>query len=515
MHLLTFLFGLITSESPSATFTNPVIYEDFADNDVSVGPDGEYYLSASNMHYSPGAPILRSSNLVNWELIGHSVPSLSWSAKYNMTDGTAYTGGTWASTMRYRNSTGLWYWIGCIDFWTTYVYTASVVSGPWALSGTINSCYYDCGLHIDDDDIMYVVHGNTNVNMSQLSTDGFHEVKTQQIYTTPSGYSGVEGNRMYKRNGSYYILDDSPGDAATWIWKSLTPWGPWTSKLLQKAINGPLPDGGSPCQGSLVETSTGNWYFMSFIWAYPAGRMPILAPITWGADDFPILMAVNGSWGASYPNPLPPSPTPSWLRTDTFSEPVLGVDWEWNHNPDPTKYSVNNSLTLSTATVTSNFYLARNTLTHRIHGPFPVGTVHLDFTNMADGDRAGLAAFRDNSSYIGIVRDSGVYTLEMVTGISQNSSANWATISNGSVVASTNISSTKEVWLRTSIDARSSGTKLAEFYYSLDGTNFTQLGGSASLVTDWEYFMGYRYGIFNYATKALGGSVLVKSFTSA
>ena len=56
------------------SFQNPVVYEDFADNDVSVGPDGLYYFSASNMHYSPGAPILRSGDLVNWELIGHSVP---------------------------------------------------------------------------------------------------------------------------------------------------------------------------------------------------------------------------------------------------------------------------------------------------------------------------------------------------------------------------------------------------------------------------------------------------------
>jgi beta-xylosidase len=243
--------------------------------------------------------------------------------------------------------------------------------------------------------------------------------------------------------------------------------------------------------------------------------MPILAPITWGSDGFPILTTVNGSWGTSYPDPLPASSTPSWLGTDTFPGTALDVHWEWNHNPDSTKYSVNNGLTLSTATVTTDLTHARNTLTHRIHGPLPVGTVHIDFTNMADGDHTGLAAFRDNSSYIGISRSDTTYTLEFVTGISQNSSANWATISNGTVSATKDLSGTKEVWLRTSIDAQASGTHLAEFYYSLDGTAFTQLGGSAELVTGWQYFMGYRFAIFNYATKALGGSVLVKSFTSA
>ena len=135
-------------------FQNPVVYEDFADNDVSVGPDGLYYFSASNMHYSPGAPILRSGDLVNWEFIGHSVPSLDFGERYNLTGGHAYRGGTWASTMRYRESNGLWYWIGCIEYSTTYVWTAPSVIGPWKQAATIAICYYDCGLLIDDDDTM-------------------------------------------------------------------------------------------------------------------------------------------------------------------------------------------------------------------------------------------------------------------------------------------------------------------------------------------------------------------------
>lgn len=499
-----------------STFNNPVLYEDFADNDISLGPDGKYYYSASNMHYSPGAPILRSADLVNWKLIGHSVPFLNFGAQYNMTGGTDYTGGTWASTMRYRKSNGLWYWIGCVNFWVTYIYTASDVTGLWVQSAALyGTCYYDCGLLIDDDDTMYVVHGNTNVNMSQLAPDGLSEVSTQQIYTTPSGFSGVEGNRMYKRNGTYYILDDAPGNGATFIWKSSSPWGPWTSKLLQNGIAGPVGGAGSPCQGSLIETPEGAWYFMSFVWAYPAGRMPVLAPITWGSDAYPVLTEVDGAWGVSYPKPLPTVPTPSWLGSDDFNESALGVEWEFNHNPDPTFYKLDNGLTLSTVTVTTDLYLARNTLTHRLHGPYPVGTLHLDFTNMADGDRTGLAAFRDNSSYIGIFRAGNTYTLELVTNLSQNSSANWATISNGTVIASTTLFNTKEIYLRTNIDARGNGTHLAEFYYSLNGKAYTQLGPSTTLDSDWNYFMGYRYAIFNFATKALGGSVLVKCFSWA
>ena len=113
-----------------------------------------YYYTASTMHYSPGAPILRSYDLANWEYIGHAVPSLAdFGAKYDLTGGKrAYVKGIWASTMRYRPSNGLWYWIGCVESSTTYVYTAPAATGPWRLAGKMDTCLYDCGLLIDDDD---------------------------------------------------------------------------------------------------------------------------------------------------------------------------------------------------------------------------------------------------------------------------------------------------------------------------------------------------------------------------
>ncbi|EKG09699.1 Glycoside hydrolase family 43 [Macrophomina phaseolina MS6] len=506
------------SWAAGATFSNPVVYEDFADNDVSVGPDGLFYFSASNMHYSPGAPILRSYDLANWELIGHSVPSLDFGERYNLTGGQAYRGGTWASTMRYRESNGLWYWIGCVDFWYTYIYTSKSPTGPWTRSAQLpgGTCYYDCGLLVDDDDTMYVVYGATDVKVAQLAADGLSEVKSQGVFSASDvGQDGIEGNRMYKRNGNYYILNDHPGDN-TYIWKSSSPWGPYASKILVQNIQSPVSGGGAPHQGSLVKTADDDWYYMSFTWAYPAGRMPVLGPVTWGSDDFPVFVdGSNGGWGVSYPLPLPAHPLPSWTGTDAFRGTSLGPAWEWNHNPDPSKYAVNNGLTLSAATVTDDLYAARNTLTHRIHGEFPVGTVAIDFSNLADGDRAGLAAFRDRSASIGVHRDGDTYTIQVVHGMTQDEST-WATTSKGTTVATAPVpGGAKKVWLRAALDARASGTKAANFSYSFDGDEFEQLGRPYTMWTNWAYFMGYRFGIFNYATKKLGGSVAVSSFSSA
>ncbi|EPS39313.1 hypothetical protein H072_6903 [Dactylellina haptotyla CBS 200.50] len=503
-----------TSPSPSGIYTNPVVYSDYADNDVFKGPDGAYYMSTSNMHFSPGAPILKSFDLVNWEPVGHSVPFIDNGDNYNMIGGTAYRGGTWASTMRYRASNGKWYWIGCMNFWVTFIYTADAAAGPWTKSGTIYKCYYDCGLLIDDDDKMYVVYGGSSINLAQLTVDGLGEASSQLIFDQPSGVTGMEGNRMYKRNGLYYILNDYPNMGATYIWKSSSPWGPWEYKQLHNGLTSPVAGGGSPHQGSLVNIGNDKWYFMSFTWAYPAGRMPVLAPITWGSDGFASMVTdALGGWGLNYPNPLPTISTPSWYRTDTFSTGKLGPHWEFNHNPDNTKYSVAvGGVTLSTASITDNLLTARNTLTTRLYGGTPQGTVILDFNNMADGDRMGLVAFRDQSAWIGIARDGNNYKLTVVHGIILSEDT-WTASSNGTINAQMTISKgSGKIWFRGNLDARATGTKLVQFSYSTDGTTFTNYGGAYTLYTNWAYFMGYRWGAFNYATKALGGSVKLTSF---
>src|SRR4029079_10588771 len=120
-----------TSPSNNSPYGNPVIWQDFSDLDI-IRVGNTYYSSASTMHYSPGAPILRSYDLVNWEYAGHSVPSLDFGSNaYNLSGGRAYVKGIWASTLNFRRSNSTYYWIGCVEFNRTYVYTATSVDGTW------------------------------------------------------------------------------------------------------------------------------------------------------------------------------------------------------------------------------------------------------------------------------------------------------------------------------------------------------------------------------------------------
>ncbi len=495
---------------PSPTFGNPVAWQDFADIDI-IRVGDVYYYSASTMHYSPGAPILRSYDLVNWEFAGHSVPRLDFGSKYDLSGARGYVRGIWASTLNYRRSNSTFYWMGCIDFSQTYVYTASTVEGPWQRRSQINNCYFDAGLLIDDNDTMYVAYGNTTINVAQLSADGLSQVRAQQVFQTPSSIGTLEGARFYKRNGSYYIFLTRPANGQ-YILKSSSPWGPYEVRQVLLNLPGPVSGGGVPHQGGLVQTQNGAWHYLAFVDSYPGGRIPVLAPITWTADGWPQLQLVNGAWGTSYPYPnvpRPPRTVKSLIGTDTFAGTTLGPQWEWNHNPDNGRWSVNNGLRLSTATVTNDLYTARNTLTHRIQGPTSTATIVLNYSAMRDGDRAGLAMLRDSSAWIGVKRDNGATRVVMTNGLTMDSS--WNTTGTGAEAAGANISGGR-IWLRANADIRPGSGRQARFSYSTDGVTFTPLGPGFTLNNAWQFFMGYRFGIFNYATQALGGSTTIERF---
>jgi len=496
-----------------STYQNPLIWEDLPDNEI-IRVDDVFYYTSSTFHHSPGAPVLRSYDLVNWEYAGHSVPVLDFDARYDLSGSRAYVKGIWASTLQYRASNETFYWMGCMhDVGGAYVFTSKSVTGPWEKHKS-DRCYYDMGLLIDDDDKMYVASGNNTISVAELSSDGLTQVRSQQVFQTPSDLSGpLEGSRFMKIEGDYYIFTTQYANGEYVLRSSSGPFGPYELRPLAVKVPyaGAAGSGASPHQGGLIETAKGDWYYVGFNDSFPAGRIPVMAPVTW-SEGWPSVTLVNGQWGGSYPFPdvtcRAATPRPN---IDTFSEATLRPEWEWNHNPDATKWSSGDGLTLKTATVTGDLYAARNTLTRRMEGPVSIGTVELDLSSMSDGDVAGLAAFRDSSAYIGLKKASGATRVVMSSGHTLSTS-DWSTSGMGTEVASANLSDSK-VWLRVEANVRTdNGGGNARFSYSTNGTDFTALGNTFTMTKDWQYFLGYRFAIFNYATSALGGSVKAVSF---
>ncbi|KAJ4215885.1 hypothetical protein NW759_009743 [Fusarium solani] len=524
----------------SPTCVNPILWEDLPDMEV-IRVDDVYYMSASSFHFSPGAPLLQSYNLVDWEYIGHSVPDLAaFSPKFRLDGKNAlgYIKGVWASTLKYRKSNGLFYWYGAIQGTNeTFIYTAKNPSGPWTAHPPIEHYYYDCGVLIDEDDSFYMAYGTKTIHVAKLSADGLKQVSTQPVHESEHF---LEGARMYNIKGKYYIWLTKPW-AGQYVLKSDNgPLGPYECRNVIGSIRAPVPGAGPPHQGGLVETADGKWYYMAFIDAFPAGRIPVLAPVEFDSEGWPSIVADYtddcGQWRVEYPpaveNCRADKPKTCW-REHSFNDDGLEHCWEWNQNPHNSKWSIQgNQLVLETAAVTDCLYLAPNTLTHRTLGPSSTATFCVNWSQLKDGDRAGASIFRDHSAYIGIHKDGGnaklVYVDDLTLGPVGNLAnwldgrpvaGDWGVTSKGSVKAEAPLTQ-QRLWLRIHVnvaaacaDGYEKEPREATFEYSVDGSTFERFGPVFTLVNAGDGWIGYRFGVFNFATKALGGQLVVESCT--
>ena len=146
---------------------------------------------------------------------------------------------------------------------------------------------------------------------------------------------------MYKYKGNYCILVTKPAESE-YVLKSSSPFGPYTIRPLVERPSGPLSNAGYAHRGGIVNTKDDKWFYVAFMDAYPGGRIPVVAPITWDANGWPnLVQGSGGGFGKTYPMPVQTSKTvvpPT--GTDEFKGTSLSHEWEWNHNPDKTKFSL-------------------------------------------------------------------------------------------------------------------------------------------------------------------------------
>lgn len=480
---------LLSSDNGDGTFTNPLIYADFADPDIiRVGAD--FYMISSSMTSMPGIAICHSKDLINWSIIGHVYDSLSISPEYNMSEfKTAYRGGTWAPTIRYHN--GKYYVLVWVQKPSapndlSLMYIADKPEGPYSLTRFDNVALYDPGLFFDEDGRVYVAHGSNNIMITELTADAKTiKVPAKKIYETTYG-TYLEGSHMYKRNGFYYIFNACLGyNGIEVVYRSKNIYGPYESKVIIDK-DGMNYAGAGIHQGGFVELENGESWFFLFQDRDYIGRAPVLQPMRW-VDDWPIVgNPENGNKAVStYKKPtingtFPLSFTQS---SDEFNDSKLKHQWEFNHNPDNNKWSLTKtpgSLQL-TSSYAPDFWHARNTLTQKITGPTCSGTVKIDATHLKDGDFGGLAIFGFPYGLIGIKKVGGKQFVVMQY--------------KDSVIQSIDV---KGNVFYLQIEITKQGTAL--FKYSLDNKRFICFGNELVLEFTTKTFLGNKFGLFCYQT---------------
>ena len=498
---------------------NPMLWADVPDPDI-IRVGDTFYLVSTTMHLMPGAPIMKSKDLKNWETVGYIFDKLTDSPKYDLspTEGTVYGRGQWATSLKYHK--GKFYALLAPNeagsMGDTYIFTADKAEGPWKIVSRMRH-FHDCSLFFDDDDRVYVVYGTGEMMELKKDLSDVIEGTHRHIFKREADETGLlEGSRMIKHNGKYYLLMIShvyaPGRHRREVcYRADNIQGPYEKRtILQSEFGGFSYE----AQGTIVDTQDGDWYGIIFQDRAGVGRVLTVMPCRW-IDGWPMLGDEEGKVPARVRPLKSGEPAKSIVCADDFSGEKLGLHWQWNHNPVDKAWSLTERpgyLRLKTARVVPNLYLAPNTLTQRMEGPKCTGSVALDLSKMKDGDIAGLAAFNDNSAVMAIKKVGKKLTLELSeqkVKLSQREKK----VENVDikVVESLELKQQK-IWLR--IDANFvPRTDIANFSYSLDGKEWTKIGGDYRMGFDWQrFFMGTKFGIFNYATKKVGGYVDIDEF---
>lgn len=432
----------------NGNYRNPILYADYSDPDaIRVGED--YFMVASSFSNSPALPILHSKDLVNWKVVNYCLKHIPEFRYNNPLHGC----GVWAPSIRYHE--GTYYVCFPMPDEGIYMTTTKDPFGEWSEpvnirpgAGWIDPCPF-----WDDDGNAYLVAGvaksrigyKSVLHIVRMRPDGMgifgDEVKI--FDGNENGQITIEGPKMYKRNGYYYIFAPAGGVKTGWqtILRSKNPFGPYEYKVVLRQgdslVNGPH-------QGAWVDTVTGEDWFLHFQDVYAAGRITHLQPMHW-ENDWPII-GINKE-GNDYGEPVMQYVKPNIGKTaeelnDTDKYPVCEPDttdefdtdkmmlqWQWNSNYDDSWYVTKtdaygkkvpdgsyirlNALASTPLRPVSDY---RNLLLQKWPAPEFECVTKMCVNGLENGDYAGIVSLGVEYGAVGIVKNFGEYSIRTVRG---------------------------------------------------------------------------------------------------
>ena len=496
--LFVFLFPAVapaqvwSPDNGDGTYKNPIIHADYSDPDViRVGDD--YWMIASSFTCMPGIPLLHSYDLVNWEIVNHIYTGLPLQKYEHPVHGQ----GSWAPSIRFHE--GLYYVYFCTPNDGLFVARASDPLGHWDLHHMVDvEKWEDPCPFWDDDGTAYLVHsihrGGPAI-IHRMSEDGlrlldngvtvYHDVETNPI---------LEGVKMTKRNGWYYIFAPAGGVETGWqtVLRSRNVYGPYEPRRVLDEGNGI----NGPHQGGLVETQTGEWWFIHFQSKGAYGRVAHLQPARWTEDDWivigedpdgdgtgePVLSYRKPDVGRTHPVRVPQT-------SDEFGEPKVGMQWQWQAVEKPRWYSLSarpGHLRLYAEPCPSehgNLYYAGNLLLQKLPAPAFTATTALETRFTDVGERAGAIVMGNAYTYIALIKGEEGNRIAVVSGRYDRYAVVPEELHAVPVGAD-------KVWFRVHIhDDQTCG-----FSYSLDGNLFVPLGDRYPVIPG--TWIGGKVGVF-------------------
>lgn len=569
-----------SADNGDGTFSNPLIFADVPDLDI-IRVEDVYYMVSTTMHMSPGAPIMKSYDLVNWEIINYVYAQLEDGDAYSLKNGKSdYSLGSWAASLRYDSYQKRFYVaFSCQSSQKTYFYsTADIEKGPWHRTIFEDNYYDNALLFVDNGQSMdkYIIYGTKRKENEKI----YSQANVRQIFideqswdvsvgeslmlidgcnyeNPPEGLWG-EGFHAYKIGDYYYIfmIQGQAWQRQEIVWRSkelFTNQGWECRKIFAgNIVNSDgvdvMPSTGA-AQGGIVDTPEGDCYAILFQDYGAVGRIPVMIPVVWDEEGWPVLGNGGKSVAETMPKPAQGKGIISIVENDDFDnipkrrfyaddeieEVTAGFDdeawqelvaknlsqdkleellsknefgyngsnlklvWQWNHNPNNHLWSLTDRagwLRLKAGIISRNFLQARNTLTQRTYGPLSAAYTKLDTSNMREGDFAGLSLLQNQYGVVGVTVEQGQKYILMQRaqqkGDVEGKVMEKIALEQDVIYLGANCDFTEKI-------------DNATFCYSLDGEKWYQIGDMLKMKYDLPHFMGYRFGLTYYPTKEIGG----------
>lgn len=423
-------------------YRNPILYTDYSDPDaIRVGDD--YFMTASSFCNTPGLPILHSKDLVNWKVINYALTNIPFERYTTPQHGC----GVWAPAIRYHEGEFIIFFPMPDEgiFVTKTKNPWGEWSKPHAIfegKGWIDPCPF-----WDDDGRAYMVSAFAKSRIGFKSILHLTEMKPdcsalldegQHVFDgNENGQSTIEGPKLYKRNGYYYIMAPAGGVKPGWqvVMRSKNIWGPYEYKnvLVQgdTEVNGPH-------QGAWLDTQTGEDYFIHFQDVYAAGRIVHLQPVRW-INDWPV-MGEQISEDAGQPVMVHKKPdigdkaiamAEKFRRengladiyapdaSDSFTGEKLGLQWQWNADHSDDWYSMTgHGIGLYPVDKQQDTSIADvpNLLLQKWIAPEFTAVTELAADTIGEGDLAGMVSLGVDYGAVALKRENGVLSMVAISG---------------------------------------------------------------------------------------------------
>lgn len=400
--------------------------QDFPDPDL-IRVNDTYYMASTTMYFYPGCAILRSFDLVNWEIASYVFDHLDNTRAERLEDNqNEYGKGMWAPSFRFHDGR---FYIAFVSHGQedTHLFISESINGPWEHK-MIKGYYHDCSLLFDEDRV-FIVHGNTDIHLTELKKDltGPKPGGIEKIIISDNRDEvrlGYEGSHFYKINGKYVIT------LIHWPKEGMRT----ESIFISDQVDGEYKGfdclhhdrgycGQGVAQGGLIDTPEGKWYAMLFQDSGAVGRIPVLVPVKWndGIPEFGEKGTVPETFTVESTRPQYQYESLINEQFATFKgkEAKINPQWQWNHVPKDELWSVNieNELRIKTGKISVNPLQAQNTLTQRITYPGSEAEVTVDYSYLNVGDTAGIMVLLGKYVMAGVKRmEDGYHAVVLTTG---------------------------------------------------------------------------------------------------